>query len=131
MKSSIGIDDITNGLLTIQKVKQLYSGDHRNSEDGPEHSVLPDRLSLMQEIMTTVSKFVPQTRNGTFSSAFEQGIRFSSAYRELKHHVGSMSRSSPAQEDVFRFLKLLTPVLDMRQRVYMDKAVNILDILRS
>jgi hypothetical protein len=42
-----------------------------------------------------------------------------------------MNRSSPAQEDVFRLLKLLMPVLDMRQRVYMDKAVNIIDILRS
>jgi hypothetical protein len=131
MKNSIGIDDIANGLLTIQKVKQLYSGGHRNPEDGTDHYVLPDRLSLMREIITTISKFVPQTRNGTFSSAFEQGIRFSSAYRELKRHVGSMNRSSPAQEDVFRLLKLLMPVLDMRQRVYMDKAVNIIDILRS
>ncbi|GEM_PF-656903 len=131
MKNSISIDDITNGLLTIQKVKQLYSRDHRNSEDGSDQYVQPDRLTLMREILTTISRFVPQTRNGTFSSAFEQGMRFSNAYRELKRHVGSMNRSSPGQEEVLRFLKLLKPVLDMRQQVYMDKAVNIIEILRS
>jgi hypothetical protein len=132
MKNSVSIDDITNGLLTIQKVKQLYSKDHRAFEDGSGQSVLPDRLSLMREIITSISRFMPQqTRGGTFSSAFEQGIRFSNAYRELKRHVGSMNRNSPADEDVFRFLKLMAPVLDMRQRVFMDKVVNIIDILRS
>ena len=131
MKNSISIEDITNGLLTIQKVKQLYSSGQRNGGDGSEQTVLPDRLSLMREILTAISRFVPQTRDGTFSTAFEQGIRFSSAYRELKRHVGSMNRNSPAEEDIFRFLKLLMPVLDMRQRVYMDKVVSIIDILKS
>jgi hypothetical protein len=131
MKNPITIDDITNGLVTFQKVKQLYNKDHRISEEGSEQSVLPDRLSLMREIITTISNFMPQTRSGSFSSAFEQGIRFSSAYRELKRHVGSMNRNYPAEEDIFRFLKLLMPVLDMRQRVYMDKVVSIIDILKS
>lgn len=131
MKNPITIDDITNGLVTFQKVKQLYNRVHRISEEGSEQSVLPDRLSLMREIITTISNFMPQTRSGSFSSAFEQGIRFSSAYRELKRHVGSMNRNSPAEEDIFRFLKFLMPVLDMRQRVYMDKVVSIIDILKS
>lgn len=131
MKNSISLEDITNGLLTIRKVKQLYSNSQRNADDGPEQTVLPDRLSLMREILTTISRFIPQTRDGTFSAAFEQGIRFSSAYRELKRHVGSMHRNRPEHEDVLKFLKLLTPVLDMRQKVYVDKAVNIIDILRS
>ena len=131
MKNSISLEDITNGLLTIQKVKQLYSNSQRTSDDGPEQTVLPDRLSLMREILTAISRFVPQTRDGTFSAAFEQGIRYSRAYRELKRHVGNMHRNSPGQDDVLKLLKLLTPVLNMRQRVYVDKAVNIIDILRS
>ena len=131
MKNSISLEDITNGLLTIQKVKQLYSNSQRNADDGPEQTVLPDRLSLMREILTTISRFIPQTRDGTFSAAFEQGIRYSRAYRELKRHVGNMHRNSPAGDDVLKLLKLLTPVLNMRQRVYVDKAVNIIDILRS
>jgi len=131
MKNSISLEDITNGLLTIQKVKQLYSNSQRNADDGPEQTVLPDRLSLMREILTAISRFIPQTRDGTFSAAFEQGIRYSRAYRELKRHVGNMHRNSPAGDDVLKLLKLLTPVLNMRQRVYVDKAVNIIDILRS
>ncbi len=131
MENSLSIDNITNGLLTIQKVKQLYSKDHRTLEDSSKQHVHLDRLSLMRDILTTITDFIPQTRSGTFSSAFEQGIRFSSAYRDLKHHVGSMNRSSPEQEDVFRTLKLMIPVLDMRQKVYMDKVVRIIDILRS
>jgi hypothetical protein len=131
MENSLNIEKLTNGLVTLQQVKQLYKKDKRSSDDGSDRYIQPDRLSLMRDILTTITDFVPQTRSNTFSNAFEQGIRFSSAYRELKRHVGSMNRNAPAQEDMFRTLKLFLPVLDMRQKVYMDKVVKIIDILMS
>lgn len=130
MESSLNIDKITNGLVTLQKVRQLYNK-NRTSADEPDTVVCADRLSLMRDIITTITDFVPQTRSGSFSNAFEEGIRFSSAYRELKRHVGAMNRNSPNQEDVFRTLKLMLPVLDMKRRVYLDKAIRIMDILTS
>jgi len=132
MDNSLNIDKLTNGLVTLQKVRQLYNKDHRLSDDGSDTHVYDDRLSLMRDILTTITDFVPQTRSGSFSHAFDQGIRFSSAYRELKRHVGGMSRSrSLSQEDVSRTLKLMLPVLDMRQRVYLDKVIRIMEILTS
>lgn len=133
MENSLKMETITNGLLTLQKVRELYKKNQRSAEDGVESDgdLHPDRLMLMRELLSTVTEFIPQTRSGMFSSAFDQGTRFSSAYRELKRHVGGMSRGNPAQEDIFRTLKLLLPVLDFRHKVYMDKVVRIIDILMS
>ncbi|NLK86162.1 MAG: hypothetical protein GX279_01545 [Clostridiaceae bacterium] len=133
MVNSLKIEAITNGLLTLQKVRDLYKNDHRSTEgdDDINDDVHPDKLMLMREVLTAVTEFMPRTRSGTFSSAFDQGTRFSSAYRDLKHHIGGMSRGGPAQEDIFRTFKLLLPVLDFRHRIYVDKVVKIIDILMS
>lgn len=133
MGNSLKIEAITNGLLTLQKVRDLYNKDHRSAEGDADidDQVHPDRLMLMREVLSTITEFMPRTRSGIFSSAFDQGTRFSSAYRELKRHVGSMSRGTPAQEDIFRTLKLILPVLDFRHKIYMDKVVRIIDILMS
>jgi hypothetical protein len=129
MENSVKIEAITNGLLTLQKIRDLYKKDQRTAEDGTE--IHPDRLMLMRETLSAVAELMPRTRSGLYSSAFDQGTRFSSAYRELKHHVGGMSRGTPAQEDIFRTFKLILPVLDYKHRIYMDKVVRIIDILMS
>lgn len=131
MDNSLKLETITNGLLTLQKVKELYNNGYRSDKANDSSYVRIDKLMMMRDVLSTVTDFLPQTRSGIFSSAFDQGTRFSSAYRELKRHIGSMSRGTPAQEDVFRTLKLLLPVLDIRQKVYMDKVVKIIDILMS
>ncbi len=131
MENTLKLEKITSGLLTLQKIKELYNYEHRASEESTTDYIRPDRLMLMRELLSSVTEFLPQTRSGMFSSAFEQGTRFSGAYRELKHHIGSMSRGTPAQEDFFRTLRLLIPVLDIRHKVYMDKFVKIIDILMS
>lgn len=133
MENSLKLETITNCLLTLQKVRDLYRKDQRSAEDGADtgEDVHPDKLMLMREVLTAVSDLMPRTRSGLYSSAFDQGARFSSAYRELKRHVGSMSRGTPAQEDIFRTFKLILPVLDYRHRIYMDKVVKIIDILTS
>ncbi len=133
MENSLTIEAITSGLLTLQKVKELYKNNQRSAENGTntDENIHPDRLMLMREVLSSVTELLPQTRSGMFSSAFDQGTRFSSAYRELKRHVGSMSRGNPAQDDIYRTLKLLLPVLDFRRKVYMDKVVRIIDILMS
>lgn len=131
MDNSLKLETITNGLLTLQKIKDLYNNGHRSDEANDGSYVKPDKLVMMRDVLSSVSEFLPQTRSGIFSSAFDQGTRFSSAYRELKHHVGGISRGAPAQADVFRTLKLLLPVLDFRHKIYMDKLVKIIEILIS
>lgn len=130
MDNTLNIENITNGLFTLQKIKELYKNEHRSTQDSNSY-VRPDKLALMREVLSSVTEFLPQTRSGIFSSAFEQGARFSSAYRELKQHIGRINRGTPAQEDFIRTFKLLIPVLDLRHKVYMDKAVKIIDILLS
>jgi hypothetical protein len=131
MESSLKIETITNGLLTLQKVRELYKQQHRSTEDSTYGPFRPDKLMLVRDVLSSVTEFLPQTRSGMFSSAFDQGTRFSSAYRELKRHIGIISRGTPAQEDLFRTLKLILPVLDLRHKIYMDKVVKIIDILMS
>jgi len=126
-----GIEDITNGLLTLQKIKRLYDPEARAESEEASGNVHPDKLTLAQEILSAITKFIPQTRGASYSTAFSQGQRYSSAYRELKHHIRSMSRSTPDHNQILQGLKLVTPILGNRQKLYVDKIVKIVEILQS
>lgn len=125
------IESITNGLVTLQKIRQLYKPESRAGSDEESGYIQPDRLSLIQDILSTVTNFIPQTRGVSYSNAFNQGNRYSSAYRELKHQIRSMNRNSIDQHQILQTLKLITPILDNKQKVYMDKFIKISDILQS
>ena len=89
----------------------------------------PDKLSLMQETIKTIMNFFPHTRDGSFSNAISQGNKYGSAYRELKHHLKSMHRDTPGSPEIMKALKLVSSLLDSRHKVYLDKAIKIIDIL--
>lgn len=131
MENSLNIENITNGLVTLQKVKQLYNPEYRKRSGNDTGIVQPDRLSLLVEILSTVTNFIPMTRGGSYRSAFYQGNRYSNAYRELKKHIRSKSRASQDPVQLLQSLKLVTPLLDNKEKVYMDKIVRIVDILQS
>jgi len=129
---NLPIENITNGLLTLQKVRQLYQRQTRAEGEDTDDYVQPDRLSLMQEILSTVGNFIPQTRGASYSAAFSQGSRYSSTYRGLKQHIRGMNRNrQPDQDQILQTVKLLLPILDNRRKVTVDKILKIVDILQS
>ena len=89
MKNSVSIDDITNGLLRSRKVKQLYSKDHRAFRDGSGQSVLPDKLSLMREIITSISGSCRSRQGRHLQRRIRAGDPFQQCLQELKRHVGA------------------------------------------
>ncbi|HEX2944726.1 MAG TPA: hypothetical protein VHT96_02085 [Clostridia bacterium] len=131
MESPMNIENITNSLLVLQKIKQLRSSAQRGENAGVEGAVHPDRLSLMLEILSVIEGFLPQTRGGSLALALRQGTRYSGAYRELKGHIRNISRSKLEMQHVMKTLKLVVPVLDNRQRVYLDKFIKIVEIIES
>lgn len=129
MENKLSIENISNGLLTLQKLKQLYNPETRQEADENQAHVRLDRLSLLLETLTSVSDFLPSSRGSSYSKAFRLGSRYSSAYREIKQHVRSMDTSRFDATQAIKSLKLVAPMLNNRQRVYMDKIVQIFDIL--
>lgn len=130
MGKQLNIESITDGLITLRKLKQLYTPDNRSDSDNIGN-VRPDKLSLMQEIITAIGNFLPQAREDSFSNAINQGNRYGRVYRELKRHLKSMDRNIPESSNILKTLKLIFPLLDSRHKVYLDKAVKIIDILQS
>ncbi|MEN6315624.1 MAG: hypothetical protein ABFD25_15425 [Clostridiaceae bacterium] len=131
MDNKLNIENISNGLLVLQKLKQLYKPESRLDGGENQTHVQPDRLSLLQETLTSISDFFPAGRGGAYSDAFKQGSRYSSAYREIKQHVRRMDGSRLDTVQFIKSLKLVAPILNNRQRVYMDKIVKIFDVLQS
>ena len=131
MENPMNIENITNALVVLQKLKQLRSPDQRDENGSSAGTVHPDRLALMYEILSVIEGFIPQTRGGSFGLAFKQGSRYSGAYRELKSHMRSMGRSKPEMQHVMKTLRLVVPVLDNRQKVYLDKFIKIMEIIQS
>ncbi len=131
MMGNLPIENITNGLLTLQKVRQLYQKQTREEGEDAYEYVQPDRLSLLQEILSTVANLMPQTRGISYSTAFSQCNRYSGAYRELKQHIRGLNRNKPDQNQIIKTMKLIIPILDNKQRVTVDKILKIADILQS
>lgn len=131
MESRLSIENITNGLLTIQKLKQLYKPAIRQEDGNYASFVQPDRLSLLQDTLSVITNLLPETRGNSFSEAFRQGSHYSSAYRGMKQHVRDMGGNGIDSAQILKGLKLVVPVLGSKQRLYMDKIVKIFDILQS
>lgn len=131
MESRLNIESVTNGLLTVQKLKQLYKPAKRQEDGEDITNVRPDKLSLLQDTLTAIKDFLPETRDSSFSEAFRQGSHYSRAYREIKHHVRDIGGNRTDMAQILKTLKLVIPILDNRQKIYMDKVVKIFDILQS
>lgn len=127
----MNLENITNGLLALQRLKQLYSPPQRD-EDGQDGSYLqPDRLTLLQDTLSAIANFMPATRGGSFSEAFRLGSHYSSTYKGIKQHVRNMNGSSFDLPQILKTLKIIAPVFSSRQKVHMDKVIRIIDILES
>lgn len=131
MDNSLNIENITNSLVVLQKLKQLHRPAQRDENGNLSGIVRPDRLTLMHEILSAIGGFLPQSRGGSFSTAFKMGSKYSGAYRDLKSHIRNMGRSKPEMQHVMKTLKLVSPVLDNRQKVFMDKFIKIIEIIQS
>lgn len=132
MKKGITIENISNGLLALQKLKQLYNPEDIRDNSESNSQVYPDKLSLLQETLYAVKDFLPEMRaSSTVSEAFRQGSRYSSAYREIKHHVREMRSSKADSAHILKSLKLVAPILNNKQRLYMDKVVSLFEVLQS
>jgi uncharacterized ParB-like nuclease family protein len=134
------IENITNLLLTIQKIKHLYEpktrSENKDSEDAGFHSasagyINPDKLSLMQDILSAVSSLTPQMRGPSYGAAFSCCNRYSNTYRELKRQIRGMNRSNFEPSRILEIMKLVTPILQNRQKVFMDKTLKIIEILQT
>ena len=130
MGNRLSLDNITNMLLTLQKLKYLHEQKARSENKNPDY-VEPDKLSLMQELLSIFTSILPQMRGPSYSTAFSCCNRYSNTYRELKRQIRGMSRSNFDSNNILEILKLVTPILESRQRLFMDKAVKIIDILQT
>jgi hypothetical protein len=131
MKKQITLDDITNGLLTIQKLKQLNSRESLPDGTDAKSFVYPDKLSLLKETLTSISNFLPETRGFSLNDALRISSRYSSTYRGIKHQVRDMKRGHIDTTQIIASLKMIVPLLENRQKIYMDKAVKIAEIVTS
>lgn len=131
MENKLSIENISNGLRVLQKLKQLYKPEDRQESGENQTYVQPDRLSLLQETIMSISDFFPAVRGGAYSEAFKQGSRYSSAYHEIKRHIRKTNGSRLDTAQVIRSLKLVVPILNNSQQVYVDKIVKIFDILQA
>lgn len=130
MGNQLSLDNITNTLLTLQKLRYLYDPKARSENRDPRY-VEPDKLSLMQELLSVASSLMPQMRGPSYSVAFSSCNQYSSTYRNLKRQIRGMSRINFDQNSILEILKLVTPILENRQRLFVDKTVKIIDILQA
>ena len=131
MEKGLSLDHITSSLLTLQKLKKLYSSTARQEDGIDADDIQLDKLSLFRDTLTAVAGFLPETRGSSVSEAFRQGSHYCGAYRSMKQQVREINGNRLDSAQVLKSLRLVTPVLSNKQRLYMDKVVRIFDILQS
>lgn len=135
MESKLNIESITNGLLTLQRLKQLYDPAQRDGSGHKETTLQPDRLALLQGTLNAITDFVPAARGPSFSEAFRMGNHYSTAYRGIKQHFREMGRGGKSGDfdakQLLKTMKVVYPVLGNREKVYLEKVIKIFDVLGS
>lgn len=130
MKSGLTLDNITNGLLTIQKLRQLNNNASERDKAEDTSYIYSDKLSLLQETLNSVASFLPQTRGASISEALRISNTYSTAYRGIKHQVRDIKRGNFDISQILSGLRLLSPLLQNNQRLYVDKVVRAVEALR-
>jgi hypothetical protein len=138
MEQKMDIETITNALLVIQRMRQLQNPVRADENGQPVEIPQPDRLTLLQDTLTSISDIFPAVRGGSFGEAFRLSSHYSSTYRGIKHHFREMGKSGGAGGagsmgigQLLQTLKVIAPAFNSRQKVYMDKVIKIFDILVS
>lgn len=134
MEHGLNVENITNGLVAIQKIRQLYKRDEKDSSSAAfesENSIRPDRLSLFEETLDSIYHFFPKERASAFNIAFNEGKRYSGAYRDIKQHVRNVDWSNIKLDNVYDGIKLALPMLNTKQKVNMSKVIQVIDIIKS
>lgn len=128
MENALTLENITRGLLAIEKIREML-GSNLREEGGV--AVKQDNLTTAYEILRLVSEFMPAMRGGSFAEALHRSNSYSRAYREIKGHIRDTRNMKTDFKKVAKAIKVVTPILDNRQKVYFDKLVKIIDILNS
>jgi hypothetical protein len=134
MENGLNIENITNGLVAIQKIRQLYKKDENDTGSdsaGTRSSIKADRLTIFEETLESISHFFPKNRTSTFNVAFNEGRRYSGAYRDMKQHVRNVDWSHIKLDNVYDGIKLALPLLNAKQQVNMNKVIQVIDIIKS
>lgn len=128
MENVLTLENITKGLLTITKIREMLNSNLRE-EDGV--AVKQDKLTVANETLQLIAEFLPAMRGGSFTDALQKSSNYSRAYREIKGHVRGTRNTKTDFSKVAKTMKVVAPILDNRQKIYFDKLIKIMDILDS
>lgn len=128
MENALTLENITKGLIALEKVRGILGSNIR--EDGSA-AVKQDKLAVANEILNMLPEFLPAMRGGTFTGALQKSSGYSRAYREIKGHVRDTRNKKTDFNKVAKAIKVVAPILDNRQKLYIEKLIKIIDILNS
>ncbi len=134
MGHGLNVENITNGLIAIQRIKQLYKQDENNNSSASEereNTIRPDRLSLLEDTLNSIYNFLPDERSSTFNIAFNEGKRYSGAYRDMKQHVRSVDWSNIKLDNIYDGFKIALPMLNTKQKLNLSKVIQVIDVIKS
>ncbi len=128
MENALTLENITKGLVALEKVRGMLGSNIR--EDGSA-AVKQDKLTAAHEILNMLPEFLPAMRGGAFTEALQKSSGYSRAYREIKGHVRETRNKKTDFSKVAKAIKVVAPILDNRQKLYIEKLIKIIDILNS
>lgn len=128
MEKGLTLEKITKGLVAAEKIRDMLG---KNLREEGEAAVKQDNLATVHDTFELLSEFVPAMRGGAFADALQQSSSYSKTYREIKRHVRETGRSKADLSKVAKSIRLVAPVLGNRQKLYFDKIIKIMDILKD
>lgn len=128
MENGLTLESITRGLLGVAKIKEMLNSNLREDEG---IAVKQDNLTTVYDTIQLIAEFLPAMRGGSFGEALQKSHSYSKAYREIKGHVRNNRNTKTDFKKVSKAIKVVSPILDKKQKIYFDKLVKVIDILNS
>lgn len=128
MDKTTKLQNITNSINAAARIQKAYKSSMRT---GSNTSVMPNRMSVLCEILSTIAESFPTPNRTAMTEAIHKSSQYHDTYRNLKNHILNLKDKRMDRDGFINTLQVLFPLLNASQAANVGKMLKIHEILKS
>ncbi len=115
--------NIANGFYAASKIKNMQIGASRKKAGLREESI-----PLISEVLQVIAEHSPHMYKNTLHHSASRTKIYGETYMNLREHLNNPESRRPDRHNFVRFIRILNPILNERQRIIADKIMKLYEI---
>jgi len=122
------LEYVINGIQAAEKIRNTYNTQLRSDSN---ILVKAAGLPALIEVMQIIAEFSPDIYKKSLGEVARKSNLYGNAYRNIKNHLKTSKSRSLDKDMLINTLDVIKPIMDNRQKVVIDKVLQIFQILDS